>query len=547
MELRTARDGVLRGALAVALAGCGNSNEPIARRDAARTDVGDAGMSVDVTVTPGDVVSLDTAVGVDASGGPDADAAGDGGGRDVGAVDAAAETSVDARADVSVADVGCPLGLIACAGRCVDGTSDPTNCGGCGLRCAGGPNGAAACVAGSCTLACAAGFANCDGLLANGCEVDTRTARDHCGACGAACVFANASAACVAGACGIAGCAPGFGDCDRVAANGCEASLTTAERCGACGRTCTVASPVCDGAAGACVSGCRAGEIRCGDACVNAGTDAMNCGACGVRCAIPNGLARCAAGACAVGSCAEGFGDCDGSPTNGCEADLRTDPANCGRCGSRPSEVCNGVDDTCDGVVDEGFRASGIGTTYGALQGFHAPCDGAGQRIGPDCNAAIHRFCSARGCTNSGFGPVENSGGNASVVCVQGSVITTSYTTLRTFHAPCDGAGQRIGPDCNAAINRFCADRGFVAGYGPVENSGDTAIVTCVRAPSARTYMTTYTILRGLHPGCDGTGQRLGPECNAAINRFCGARGHVGGFGPLENSGDAALVACVTP
>jgi hypothetical protein len=526
----------------IVLAGCGGG-EAVSRRDAGRADVGDGRASTEGGAVP-DGAAMDGSGPMDATVAPDASSIdGSASLRDVLAADAAADGG--ARADVSVADVGCPLGLILCAGRCVDATSDPVHCGGCGLRCAGGANGAAACTSGACALACAPGFANCDGLLANGCEVDTRSSREHCGACGAACSFANATATCAAGTCALGACAAGYGDCDGVAANGCEASLTTADRCGACGRACGGATPVCDGAAGSCVSGCRAGESRCGDACVSTGTDPMNCGACGARCAIPNGAPRCAAGACAVASCAAGFGDCDGAPANGCEANLRTDRANCGRCGNRPSEACNGVDDTCDGVVDEGFRATPLATTYGVLQGFHRPCDGSGQRFGSDCNAAIHRFCSARGCSNSGFGPVENSGGDASVVCVQGEVITTSFTTLRTFHAPCDGSGERNGMNCNAAINRFCADRGFVTGYGPVENSGDTAIVACVRAPSARSYMTSYTVLRGLHPGCDGSGQRFGPECSAAINRFCAARGHAGGFGPLENSGDAAFVGCV--
>jgi hypothetical protein len=40
--------------------------------------------------------------------------------------------------------------------------------------------------------------------------------------------------------------------------------------------------------------------------------------------------------------------------------------------------------------------------------------------------------------------------------------------------------GERFGPNCNAAINRFCAGRGFVGGFGPVENDGPNAFVVCV-------------------------------------------------------------------
>ncbi|GAC1523009.1 MAG: hypothetical protein NVS3B10_23110 [Polyangiales bacterium] len=54
-------------------------------------------------------------------------------------------------------------------------------------------------------------------------------------------------------------------------------------------------------------------------------------------------------------TCAPGFGDCDGNPANGCEADFAKDPKNCGGCGKTPTEICNGLDDDCDGVPDEPF------------------------------------------------------------------------------------------------------------------------------------------------------------------------------------------------
>ena len=53
--------------------------------------------------------------------------------------------------------------------------------------------------------------------------------------------------ACAMGACGIT-CAAGFGNCDKVAANGCEANLgSDVNNCGACGNVCPLASPLCLG------------------------------------------------------------------------------------------------------------------------------------------------------------------------------------------------------------------------------------------------------------------------------------------------------------
>lgn len=55
-------------------------------------------------------------------------------------------------------------------------------------------------------------------------------------------------------------------------------------------------------------------------------TSVEHCGACGHAC--NNGT--CDDGAC---ECKKGFIDCDGSPKNGCEAEIATDPDNCGTCG----------------------------------------------------------------------------------------------------------------------------------------------------------------------------------------------------------------------
>ncbi len=233
---------------------------------------------------------------------------------------------------------GCDTGQVRCpGGPCVDTRTDPSHCGACGRACGFGPNAAATCTAGVCGLTCSAGFADCDGSPANGCEADVRTSLAHCGACMQACSGAgNQSAACTAGVC-VRSCSAGFADCDGNAANGCEAGLTAAASCGACGTVCTAATPVCGTTAGlpACTSGCPASQVRCGNnACADTVTDPRNCGACGTVCsAAANQTARCSASRCVV-ACSPGFADCDGSAANGCEVDGRSTAAHCGRCGN---------------------------------------------------------------------------------------------------------------------------------------------------------------------------------------------------------------------
>jgi hypothetical protein len=181
----------------------------------------------------------------------------------------------------------------------------------------------------------------------------------------------------------------------------------------------------------------------------------------------------------------------------------------------------------------------------GDLASRHPPCDGLGQRIGPDCNAAIHRYCASQPCQGSGYGPVENTGDTAVLTCLPpAEVAQVSFGTLAGFHPGCNGAPQRIGPECNAAIHRFCQSRGHVSGFGPLESGVNDVSVACV-GPGAQVIERSYAHLATRHDICNGNAERIGPNCNAAIHRECAASGFTSGFGPVENSGGTAYFTCV--
>ncbi|MDO9020865.1 MAG: hypothetical protein Q8S73_34520 [Deltaproteobacteria bacterium] len=91
---------------------------------------------------------------------------------------------------------------------------------------------------GLCGYSCLSGFGDCNRTPGDGCEVALNTTVAHCGSCGRSCdARANSTVSCVAGACAYV-CNVGFADCDGMPANGCEASLTTPMSCGACGTVC---------------------------------------------------------------------------------------------------------------------------------------------------------------------------------------------------------------------------------------------------------------------------------------------------------------------
>ncbi len=217
---------------------------------------------------------------------------------------------------------------------------------------------------------------------------------------------------------------------------------------------------------------------------------------------------------------------------------------------SPPEEACSGVDDDCDGEIDEDFRAEIVTTSFAELATYYSACDGSSvPRIGLECNTAIHEFCAARSCTVSGFGPIEWSGDTAYVVCVAGAeVVPTSYTELSAIFPQCDGGpDQEVSLHCASTVKRSCVARGAVSGFGPYLYGGAIGI-TCVNG--AEIILTDYAVLDSFNPGCDGVDHLWGAYCHAAINRYCQSlTGMTSGFGPVEvNSatGDV-FVTCAFP
>ncbi|HEX7601475.1 MAG TPA: hypothetical protein VF316_07720, partial [Polyangiaceae bacterium] len=247
-----------------------------------------------------------------------------------------------------------------------DLATDVLSCGSCGNICAVA-NGTSACAGGVCKIqSCNAGFSDCDGAYPDGCEyADPGFASDplNCGGCGISCSFPNASGSCIGGACALGACNAGHSDCDKLPADGCEYAdsgfASDPLNCGGCGKKCANGF-VCQ--AGACVAnGCPAGFSDCNglaaDGCEYASggfaSDPLNCGGCGVVCSFPNASASCSAGTCGIATCSAGFVDLDKDPANGCEYA-------CTKLGNNDA-TCDGVDDDCDGVIDEDYAPSTCG------------------------------------------------------------------------------------------------------------------------------------------------------------------------------------------
>ena len=136
---------------------------------------------------------------------------------------------------------GCAPGFKLCGADCVSIDRPDFGCGGESCESCRVLNATARCNQHhQCDSAiCYQSFDDCDGEGRNGCETDLRIDPDHCGACNRKCPrLPHAQRGC-GDACTIWRCDVGFGDCNGVVNDGCEAStLSDAANCGRCGIAC---------------------------------------------------------------------------------------------------------------------------------------------------------------------------------------------------------------------------------------------------------------------------------------------------------------------
>ena len=290
-----------------------------------------------------------------------------------------------------------------CDNHCVDYAADTSNCGGCGNVC---PDGAT-CVAGACHCPAT------DIVCGNTC-VDTSSDPNNCGTCGTTC---PAGASCVSGNCA---CPNGTTSCG----NNCVDTSSDPNNCGTCGNACPTGS-TCQ--AGSCVaaSQCQSDfDCPAGFHCSSGICVANQCVSDGAACQLGDGSTGvCSHGICvALGGCTPGMsqpctvglGVCGRTGTITCQADGTW--SSCSATPGDPSpEICNGLDDDCDGVIDNvdpGLLANDVNNCGACGNVCIAPNGTAG---------CVNGTCVVAAC-NEGFADCDDNPANGCEVNVMSDV-----------------------------------------------------------------------------------------------------------------------------
>lgn len=216
------------------------------------------------------------------------------------------------------------------SGKSSSGTGKTTSSASSSNGGAGGTGGATSSSTGS--GGCNSGEKECNGKCVKLDDPDFGCTMTSCTPCAD---FKNAMATCMGNTCTLGKCNAGFENCNGDTKDGCE---------------------------------------------TNTSMDPAQCGACGHACVTPDATPACVGGKCQIATCDPGYTDCNMDPSDGCEAQLQTDPQNCGKC----QHAC-GVGESCQMGMCGDFCPPGLGDCN------NNPGDGCETTLGTDQN------CSACG------------------------------------------------------------------------------------------------------------------------------------------------------
>jgi hypothetical protein len=306
---------------------------------------------------------------------------------------------------------------------------------------------------------CAAGYADCDGVRANGCESFLATDPLNCGVCSRRCPSEpGARSSCVASRCMPIACDSAYLDCNGNLGRGRDGCEHPAS-CGPCGTL-----PSMEICGNGLDDDCD-GMLDEGCACTPGGACTTTCGSSGTVTCGSGGAATCTAPA---EMCNGRDDDCDGVSDEGCctpGGSCRTDcgssgTTTCGPMGTpgtcmAPAETCNGRDDDCDMRTDESMAAP-LMCGNGACARTAPACDMGRPGVctpgapGVETCNALDDDCD--GATDEGFGAPVVCGVGACQRTVPGCAVGGMMMTC-TPGTPVAEACNGLDDDCDGTTD----------------------------------------------------------------------------------------------
>jgi Notch 1 len=177
---------------------------------------------------------------------------------------------------------------------------------------------------------------DCDGITDE--DFDFLNDINNCGSCGNVCALDNAVSDCVSGECVVIACDYPYHNADGDDSTGCEYACVNTPAGNLVNEYCDNVDNDCDGSVDE--------DYVDLDGLYN--VNIAHCGACGNNCNLLYNVddVECTVdGLCQVNSCDANYYDLDADPANGCEYNCNSTMGG--------TEVCDGVDNNCDGQIDE--------------------------------------------------------------------------------------------------------------------------------------------------------------------------------------------------
>ncbi|MBU0554038.1 SUMF1/EgtB/PvdO family nonheme iron enzyme, partial [Myxococcota bacterium] len=247
--------------------------------------------------------------------------------------------------------------------------------------------------------------------------------------------------------------------------------------------------------------------------------DPDHCGACDNACGpYAQATPACLGGRCYLSACHEGFYDYNAVVEDGCESDCLIT--------ANGVEICDGLDNNCDGQVDEGFDLQSDIAHCGA-------CGAACAEVERGAAGCVEGRCGISAC-DPGWVDLD---GDPATGCEYACAPTTSGATAEQCNGrddDCDGLIDEVedlrlpeglcpeagvcGPECQ--IDEDCAINEVCEGEICLLSDGGPTGVECVDDQGCAALHPGYACLSGVD-GAACAPRRRGPVCDGAAGFRC--------------------------